>query len=93
MFMPTGSKARSVNLAGEVMELASSVFRRPAWMRILLDECIPRKLRYSLPEPACRIVRDAGFAGGELTGSYRLRCGISPLGYTIKRPRGAERES
>ena len=32
-------------------------------MRILLDECIPRKLKYSLPDHECRTVPEAGLAG------------------------------
>jgi predicted nuclease of predicted toxin-antitoxin system len=32
-------------------------------MRVLIDECIPRKLKYSLPEHDCRTVPEAGFAG------------------------------
>jgi predicted nuclease of predicted toxin-antitoxin system len=32
-------------------------------MKILLDECIPRKLRYSLPDHDCHTVPDAGLAG------------------------------
>ena len=32
-------------------------------MRILLDECIPRKLKYSLPDHECDTVPESGFAG------------------------------
>ena len=32
-------------------------------MRVLLDECIPRKLKYSLPDHECRTVPEAGLAG------------------------------
>ncbi|MEO7143455.1 MAG: hypothetical protein ABI165_08120 [Bryobacteraceae bacterium] len=32
-------------------------------MKILLDECIPRKLRNSLPDYECRTVPEAGLAG------------------------------
>ena len=32
-------------------------------MRILLDECIPRKLKYSLPDHECHTVPEAGLAG------------------------------
>ena len=32
-------------------------------MKILLDECIPRKLKYSLPEHECDTVPESGFAG------------------------------
>lgn len=32
-------------------------------MKILLDECIPRKLKYSLPDHECHTVPEAGFAG------------------------------
>ena len=32
-------------------------------MKILLDECIPRKLEYSLPDHECRTVPEAGLAG------------------------------
>jgi predicted nuclease of predicted toxin-antitoxin system len=32
-------------------------------MRILLDECIPRKLKYRLPDHECRTVPEAGLAG------------------------------
>ena len=32
-------------------------------MRILLDECIPRKLKYRLPGHECRTVPEAGLAG------------------------------
>jgi hypothetical protein len=32
-------------------------------MRILLDECIPRKLKYRLPDHECQTVPEAGFAG------------------------------
>jgi predicted nuclease of predicted toxin-antitoxin system len=32
-------------------------------MRILLDECIPRKLKFSLPRHACQTVPEAGLAG------------------------------
>jgi hypothetical protein len=42
-------------------------------MRILLDECIPRKLKYSLPDHQCRTVPEAGLAGkknGPLLGGW-----------------------
>ena len=32
-------------------------------MKILLDECIPRKLKYSLPDHECHTVPEAGLAG------------------------------
>jgi hypothetical protein len=32
-------------------------------VKVLLDECIPRKLRYSLPEHECQTVPEAGLAG------------------------------
>ena len=32
-------------------------------MRILLDECIPRKLKYSLPDQECQTLPEAGLAG------------------------------
>jgi predicted nuclease of predicted toxin-antitoxin system len=32
-------------------------------MKILLDECIPRKLRNALPEHECHTVPEAGLAG------------------------------
>ena len=32
-------------------------------MKILLDECIPRKLKYSLPDHECRTVPETGLAG------------------------------
>jgi predicted nuclease of predicted toxin-antitoxin system len=32
-------------------------------MKILLDECIPRKFRYSLPDHECHTVPEAGLAG------------------------------
>ena len=32
-------------------------------MKILLDECIPRKLKYNLPDHECRTVPEAGLAG------------------------------
>src|ERR1700722_17502294 len=32
-------------------------------MRVLLDECIPRKLKYSLPDQECQTVPEAGLAG------------------------------
>jgi predicted nuclease of predicted toxin-antitoxin system len=32
-------------------------------MRVLLDECIPRKLKYHLPDHDCHTVPEAGFAG------------------------------
>lgn len=32
-------------------------------MRILLDECIPRKLRNEFPDHECRTVPEAGLAG------------------------------
>ena len=32
-------------------------------MKILLDECIPRKLKYSLPDHECQTVPEAGLAG------------------------------
>ena len=32
-------------------------------MKILLDECIPRKFKYSLPDHECHTVPEAGFAG------------------------------
>jgi len=38
-------------------------------MKVLLDECIPRKLKRSLPGHECQTVPEAGFAGktnGEL---------------------------
>jgi hypothetical protein len=32
------------------LELAKSVLVGPGWMRIIPDECIPRKLKYSLAD-------------------------------------------
>ena len=32
-------------------------------MRILLDECVPRKLKYSLPDQECQTVPEAGLSG------------------------------
>jgi hypothetical protein len=32
-------------------------------MRVLLDECIPRKLKYSLLDQECQTVPEAGLAG------------------------------
>jgi predicted nuclease of predicted toxin-antitoxin system len=32
-------------------------------MKILLDECIPRKLKYSLPDHECHTLPEAGLAG------------------------------
>jgi hypothetical protein len=32
-------------------------------MKIILDECIPRKLKYSLPDHECHTVPEAGLAG------------------------------
>jgi predicted nuclease of predicted toxin-antitoxin system len=32
-------------------------------MKILLDECIPRKLRHTLPDHECHTVPEAGLAG------------------------------
>ena len=32
-------------------------------MKILLDECIPRKLKFSLPRHECQTVPEAGLAG------------------------------
>ena len=32
-------------------------------MKVLLDECIPRKLKFALPEHDCKTVPEAGFAG------------------------------
>ena len=32
-------------------------------MRILLDECVPRKLRRSFPQHECTTVQEAGFGG------------------------------
>jgi len=32
-------------------------------MKILLDECIPRKLKHSLPDHECHTVPEAGLAG------------------------------
>jgi hypothetical protein len=32
-------------------------------MKVLLDECIPRKLKFALPEYDCKTVPEAGFAG------------------------------
>ena len=32
-------------------------------MKILLDECVPRKLKYNLPDHECRTVPEAGLAG------------------------------
>jgi hypothetical protein len=32
-------------------------------MKVLLDECIPRKLKYALPEHECQTVPEAGLAG------------------------------
>ena len=40
-------------------------------MRILLDECVPRKLKFHLPGHDCKTVAEAGMAGksnGELLG-------------------------
>jgi hypothetical protein len=32
-------------------------------MKVLLDECIPRKLKNALPDQICETVPEAGFAG------------------------------
>jgi hypothetical protein len=43
-------------------------------MRVLLDECVPRKSKDSLPGHDCRTVPDEGLAGkknGELLASLR----------------------
>ena len=32
-------------------------------MKVLLDECIPRKLKFALPEHGCKTAPEAGFAG------------------------------
>jgi hypothetical protein len=32
-------------------------------VKVLLDECIPRKLKYSLPDHECETVPEAGLAG------------------------------
>jgi hypothetical protein len=32
-------------------------------MKVLLDECIPRKFKNALPEHECQTVPEAGFAG------------------------------
>ena len=32
-------------------------------MKILLDECVPRKLKFALPEHDCKTVPEAGFSG------------------------------
>jgi len=32
-------------------------------MRVLLDECVPRKLKRALPNHDCRTMPEAGFAG------------------------------
>jgi Domain of unknown function (DUF5615) len=32
-------------------------------MKILLDECIPRKLKYSFPDHECQTVPEAGLSG------------------------------
>ena len=32
-------------------------------MKVLLDECLPRKLKYSLPNYECQTVPEAGLAG------------------------------
>jgi hypothetical protein len=32
-------------------------------MKVLLDECIPRKLKYALPGDECQTVPEAGLAG------------------------------
>jgi hypothetical protein len=32
-------------------------------MKVLLDECIPRKFKYALPDHDCSTVPEAGFAG------------------------------
>ena len=32
-------------------------------MKVLLDECIPRKLKYALPDHDCKTAPEAGFAG------------------------------
>jgi len=37
-------------------------------MRILLDECIPRKLRNELSDHECRTVPEVGFAGKQRKG-------------------------
>ncbi len=34
-------------------------------MRILLDECIPRKLKFGLSGHTCKTVPEAGFAGSK----------------------------
>ena len=31
-------------------------------MKVLLDECLPRKLKYALPEHECQTTPEAGFA-------------------------------
>ena len=32
-------------------------------MKVLLDECVPRKLKYSLPDHECRTVPESGLVG------------------------------
>jgi hypothetical protein len=34
-------------------------------MKVLLDECVPRKLKRLLPTHSCQTVPDAGYAGKE----------------------------
>ena len=46
-------------------------FCRPTGMRVLLDECIPRKLKSALPGHECQTVPEAGLAG---------RCIAIPIG-------------
>jgi hypothetical protein len=52
-------------------------------MKVLLDECIPRKLKYSLPDHECHTVPEAGLAGkknGVLLGLAEGACFESACG-------------
>ena len=42
-------------------------------MKLLLDECLPRKLKKSLPDQACRTVPEEGLAGKKTEHCFRWR--------------------
>jgi hypothetical protein len=45
------------------LDLAKFVAGRPVGMKVLLDECVPRKLKDALPDYECQTVPEAGLAG------------------------------
>jgi predicted nuclease of predicted toxin-antitoxin system len=52
-------------------------------MKILIDECLPRKLKHELPDHEVKTVPDAGWAGKKNGTLLRLMAGVFDVLITI----------